>query len=309
VERNNYYSRRYEPMKGELLCLPCTVRTAHDIAVKATDNEKLQEELIVETMKWLSQTPNVLNGTPAAFHTRVQRMAKRITGNPDPFKELKKASNEIALRAVKVLEDRCARLGRAEAFRLAALGAICGNTIDFEVEEHKFRMDELESSLCACLDGALAVDDTSKLMESLQRSRKVVYLVDNAGEIVFDKFFIKTITDNYPVKVYAAVKSGPILNDATMDGAEQVGLGEVAEVITTGNDHIGTNLDESSEEFLGHLRSADVVIAKGQGHYESVTEVEDQLPKPIVYVLRAKCSLVAHRLGVPRNANVVKVVG
>jgi len=295
-------------MKGELLCLPCTVRTALDIAVKATGDVRLREELVVETMKWLSQTPNVLNGTPAAFHTHVQRMAKRITGNADPFRELKKASNEIALRAVKVLEKRCTILDFSDAFRLAALGAIWGNTIDFEVEEHKFRMDELESNLCACLDGALAVDDTPKLVKALQRSKDVVYLLDNAGEIVFDKFFIKVIADHFPAKVYAVVKSGPILNDATMDDAEQVGLKEVAKVVTTGNDHIGTNLDESSKEFLEHLHAADVVIAKGQGHYESLTEVESLVPKPIAYVLRAKCSLVADKLGVQRNANIVKIV-
>jgi uncharacterized protein with ATP-grasp and redox domains len=158
------------------------------------------------------------------------------------------------------------------------------------------------------LDGTLAVDDTPKLMEALQRSKKVVYLLDNAGEIVFDKFFIKTIADRFPVKVYAAVKSGPILNDATLEDARQVGLGEVAEVFTTGNDHIGTNLDESSDEFLERLRTADVIIAKGQGQYESLTEVESRLPRPIAYVLRAKCSLVADKLGVPRNGNIVKVI-
>jgi len=295
-------------MKGELLCLPCTVRTALDIAMKATNDKELQGEIVLETMKWLTQTPNVLNSTPAALHTRVQRTAKKLTSNTDPFKELKKTSNEIAMRAVKVLADKCAHLESADAFRLAALGAICGNTIDFEVEEHKFRMNELESQLCACLDGTLAVDDTPKLMKALRRSKNVVYLVDNAGEIAFDKFFIETIIDRFPVKVYAAVKSGPILNDATIDDAEQVGFGKVTEVITTGNDHIGTNLDESSKEFLEHLHNADIIIAKEQGHYESLTEVEDQLPRPIVYILRAKCSLVANRLGVSRNANVVKVV-
>jgi uncharacterized protein with ATP-grasp and redox domains len=295
-------------MKGELLCLPCTVRTALDIAVKATEDKELQGKLVFETMKWLAETPGVLNETPAAFHTHVQRMAKRITGNPDPFKELKKASNEIALRVAKVLEKKCAQLEFTDAFRLAALGAICGNTIDFEVEGHKFKMDELQSSLCACLDGTLAIDDTPKLAEALSRSKRVIYLLDNAGEIVFDTFFIKTITDHFQVKVYAAVKSGPILNDATMEDAKQVGLEKVAEVITTGNDHIGTNLEESSKEFLEHLRTADVIIAKGQGNYESLTEVEHVLPRPIAYVLRAKCSLVADTLGVPRNGNVVKIM-
>jgi uncharacterized protein with ATP-grasp and redox domains len=295
-------------MKGELLCIPCTVRTALDIAMKATKDKDLQGKLIFETMKWLTENPEVMNETPAAFHTHVQRMAKKITGNPDPFKELKKASNEIALRVVKVLENKYAYLEFTDAFRLAALGAICGNAIDFEVEGNQFSMDELESSLFECLDGTFAIDDTLKLVEALSRSKKVVYLLDNAGEIVFDMFFIKKIINNFPVKVYAVVKSGPILNDATLEDAKQVGLEEVAKVITTGNDHIGTNLDESSKEFLEHLHTADIIIAKGQGNYESLTEVEHLLPRPIAYVLRAKCLLVADTLGIPRNGNVVKII-
>ncbi len=295
-------------MKGDLLCLPCTVRTAYDIAVKATSDKEAQSKLVYETIKWLANDPNVLNGTPAAFHTYVQRLAKKITGNPDPFRELKKTSNEIALRAVKALENECKHLEFKESFRLAALGSICGNTIDFEVEGHRFSMNELEASLCACLKGELAIDDTSSLITALSKARKVVYLLDNAGEIVFDKFLIRKIIENFPVKVIAVVKEGPILNDATMEDAEQVGLREVAEVITTGNDHIGFELEESSEELLTHIRTADLVIAKGQGNYESITEVENVFTKPFVYILRAKCSLVADKLGVPRNANVVKVI-
>jgi len=295
-------------MKGGLLCLPCTVRTALDIAVKATEDKKLQSKLVYETMRWLAQNPKELDNTPAALHTYVQRLAKKITGNPDPFKELKKASNEIALRAVKSLEKECSQLGFRDAFRLAALGTICGNTIDFEVEGHQFSMEELESSLLSCLKEDLAIDDTPKLTEALSKSKKVVYLLDNAGEIVFDRFFIKMIAENFPVKVYAAVKDGPILNDATLEDAEQVGLKEVAEVITTGNDHIGLNLKESSKEFLDHIKDADLIIAKGQGNYESITEVENVLPKPIVYILRTKCSLVADTLSAPRNGNIVKVI-
>jgi uncharacterized protein with ATP-grasp and redox domains len=295
-------------LKGELLCLPCTVRTALDIAVKATRDKRLQSKLVYETMKWLADDPEVLNYTPAMLHTHVQRLAEKITGNPDPFKDLKKASNEIALRVVPVLEKKCAQLKFTDAFKLAVLGTICGNAIDFEVEEHRFSMDELESSLLLCLNGDFIIDDTLKLKKILSKSKKVIYLLDNAGEIVFDKFFIKTITSRFSVNVYAAVKNGPILNDATIEDAKQIGLEEVAKVITTGNDHIGVNLDESSEEFLEHLRTADLIIAKGQGNYESLTEFEHLFPKPIAYILKAKCSLVANKLSIPRNGNVVKII-
>jgi len=295
-------------MKGQTLCLPCTVRAAYDIATKATEDENLRRRVIAETMRWLAEKSDISETAPPFLHTYVFRLAKQITGNPDPFKPLKKVSNEIALRVIPLLEREYRRREFKEAFSLAALGAICGNTIDFEVEGHQVSMENLESSLLNCLKGDLTLDDTAKLMDALSKSEKVLYLLDNAGEIVFDKFFIRVIVENYPVKVWAAVKDGPILNDATMEDARQVNLGEVAEVITTGNDHIGLKLDESSEEFLRHLREADLIIAKGQGYFESITEVEHLLSKPIVYILRAKCILVAETLGVPQNGNIVKVV-
>jgi len=296
-------------VKGQLLCLPCTVRTAYDIAIKATDDEELQRKVIVETLKWLAANPNLLEtGSPEAFHTYVFRLAQKITGNPDPFKPLKDVSNEIAMRVLHVLEREVRSKDFKEAFRLAALGTICGNTIDFEVEGHKVSAENIEGSLVNCLKGELAIDDVSKLMDVLAKSRRVLYLMDNAGEIVFDKFFIKVITENYPVKVWAAVKQGPILNDATMEDANRVKLWEVAEVTTTGNDHIGLKMGESSEEFLGHLHAADLIIAKGQGYYESMVEVEHLIRKPIAYILRAKCVLVANELSVLQQGNVVKVV-
>ncbi len=261
-----------------------------------------------ETLKWLSENPKVLDDTPAAFHTYVQRLARKITGNLDPFKELKRTSNEIALKVVKALEKECSQLDFKDTFRLAVLGTLCGNTIDFEVEGHQFSIDELESSLLACLKEDLSIDDTPKIIEALSKSKNVIYLLDNAGEIVFDKFFIKVITENFPVKVYAVVKKDPILNDATIEDAEQIKLSEVAEVTDTGNDHIGLNLKESSKKFLDLLTTADFIIAKGQGNFESMTEIENILPKPIAYILRAKCSVVADALKVPRNGNVVKVI-
>ena len=295
-------------VKSQLLCIPCTVRAAYDIAVKATENEALRRRIVYETLRWLSEREDLLREPPPKLHTYVQRLTRRITGNPDPFKDLKRRSNEVALRVIRVLKRRCQEAGFTDAFRLAALGTICGNAIDFEVEGHEVSMSRLEDDLRSCLDSSLAVDDTSKFMDLLKNSRRLLYLLDNAGEIVFDKFLIQMIRSKYSARIFAAVKSKPVLNDATLEDAEQVGLDETAEVIATGNDHVGVNLDESSEEFLRHLREADLIIAKGQGNYESITEIEDLLSKPIVYMLKAKCILIAESLGVQQYDNVVKVV-
>jgi len=295
-------------MKGQILCIPCTVRATYDIATKATDNEELQMKAVTEVLKWLSENHNLLDMTPAMIHTYAFRLVQKITGNNDPFAQLKRESNRIAMKLSPLLRDELARLSFREAFKFAALGAICGNSIDFEVEGYEVTMGDLEKSLMKCLRGKLTIDDTPKLMDALSKANRVLYLLDNAGEIAFDKIFIEFITSNYPVKVLAVVKSAPILNDATMEDALQVELNSVAEVITTGSSSIGLNLDECSEEFLRQLERVDLIIAKGQGYYESVTEIENILCKPIVYMLRAKCLAVAKSLNVHPGANIIKLV-
>lgn len=295
-------------MKGSILCIPCTVRAAYDIALKATDNEELQMKVITEVLKWLSENHNLLNTTPAMLHTYAFRLVQKITGNNNPFAHLKRESNRIAMKLAPLLKKELSRLGFRDAFRFAALGAICGNSIDFEVEGYEVSMEDLEKSLMKCLKGKLTIDDTSKLMKALSEARLALYLLDNAGEIVFDKVFIEFIKENYPVKVLAVVKSAPIMNDATLEDALQTGLNNVAEVITTGSSSIGLNLDECSKEFMEHLERAELIIAKGQGYYESVTEIEKDLHKPIVYMLRAKCSAVAKSLNVHPGANIIKLV-
>ncbi|MBS7634915.1 DUF89 family protein [Candidatus Bathyarchaeota archaeon] len=295
-------------MKGHLLCIPCSLRTAYDIATKATDDEELQKKVLIETLKWLGEDNNLMSMTPAMLHTHVFRLVQKITGNNDPFAHLKMESNRIALNLIPVLKSEFKKRDFGDAFKFAALGAICGNSIDFEVEGHQISLDDLERSLLGCLNSDLVLDDTPKLMKMLSKAKSVLYLLDNAGEIAFDKFFIKIIVENYPVKVLAAVKSGPILNDATMEDALQVRLDEVAEVIATGSDSIGLNIDECYKDFMKRLKEADIIIAKGQGYYESLTEIEHILRKPITYMLRAKCLVVAKSLNVPQGSNVVKIV-
>jgi uncharacterized protein with ATP-grasp and redox domains len=295
-------------MEKNLLCIPCTVRTAYDIATRATNDEGQREKIVMNTIKWIVENPEILKISPTSLHTYVFRLSQKITGNPDPFNQIKKVSNEIAMKIVNRLEKNNKEKSFEEKFKLAALGTICGNTIDFEVEGHQLNINDLQSSLIRCLSGSLDIDDTSEFMQILSDSSKVLYLMDNAGEIVFDKFFIKTIKKRYTLEIYAVVKESPILNDATLDDARQIKLEEVAQIITTGNNHIGLRLEEASKEFLEYLSTVDLIIAKGQGNYESIMEIEHLIRKPIVYILRAKCIKVAEMLRIKQNGNIVKFV-
>ena len=109
-------------MKAQLLCIPCTVRAAYDIAVKSTMNEALRRKILYETLRWLAEKYDLTEITPPRLHTYVQRMARRITGNADPFRDLKRKSNMIALRVIRVLERKCKEAKFEDAFKLSVLG-------------------------------------------------------------------------------------------------------------------------------------------------------------------------------------------
>jgi uncharacterized protein with ATP-grasp and redox domains len=293
-------------MKRHLLCIPCTIRAAYDIAARATHDEELQEKVVIEVLKWLKKVFKDKEITPNILHTYAFRVAKRITGNNDPFDRLKKESNDLAVQLIPHLKSEYEKRSFRDGLRLAALSTICGNSIDFEVEDYHFSFSNLVNQLKNCLEEPLAINDLDKLMELLPRAKKIVYLHDNAGEVVFDKFFIEVITRNYPVKVVSAVKSGPVLNDATLNDAAQIKLEEFSQVVTTGSDSVGLVLKECSAEFLEHVREADLIISKGQGYYESLTELEHLLRKPILYMLKAKCIVVARSLNINVGDNVIK---
>lgn len=164
----------------------------------------------------------------------------------------------------------------------------------------------MKNVLFNCLEDELAIDDINHLMKLLEESEEILYLMDNSGEIVFDKILIEKIKENYEGEITAVVKKDPILNDATMEDAKHIHLQDLVSVITTGNGYIGVYPDNASTEFLNHLNSADIIVAKGQGCYESLTEMN--LYNRICYILRAKCIQVAKDLGVEKGEGIVKIV-
>jgi hypothetical protein len=152
----------------------------------------------------------------------------------------------------------------------------------------------------------LAIDDVGKAYELAKKAQTVLYLTDNAGEIVFDTLLVEQLR-NMGVKVIVAVKGGPVINDATLEDAEASGMSKVAEkIMTTGTNTVGFAVKEVSAEFLEAYNSLDLVFAKGMGYAETLTEYK--LKKPHVLLFRTKCNPVANYFGVAREKNVAKLM-
>jgi hypothetical protein len=244
------------------------------------------------------------NAVPAHLGTKRDRLLKRITGNTDPYAKKKWLSNKHALEMLPQAKQFIAHeLSPETRFRRACLCAIVGNVIEFDIPGHVFRFEDVAQMIRQAQED-LAVDEISKIFDAAKKAQEILYLTDNAGEIAFDKLLVGELK-RLGAHITVSVKGKPILDDATIQDAKNVGMQEVADdVIVDGTDTVGLVLKECSARFLSIRRSADLVMAKGMGNTETITETKST--KPHAMLLRTKCQPVANYFGTVKGKNVAK---
>jgi len=294
-------------LKVAASCALCLFNRGYNEILEATDDPQIRFKAIEELLCLLCREFKPTS-VPAIIGTKRDRMIKETTGNPDPFKEKKRICNREALRllpyAEKILSSKRDERSR---FRMACLISIVGNIMEFDIPGHEFMFSDI-ARLIQQAEKELVIDDLTEAFEIACRSKMILFLTDNAGEIAFDTLLVrelKSIIDDG--RVIVGVKGKPILNDATLEDALFVRMDKVADkIITTGSDALGLIPSECSEEFLKTYRSSDFIVAKGMAHAETLTELK--LEKPHLLLLRTKCPLVAGYFGVPRHKNVAKIL-
>jgi uncharacterized protein with ATP-grasp and redox domains len=296
-------SDRRDSLKVTLECAHCLLERAINQVKLATDDPELRMKVVQAMTKFLGDN---FNGDAVPSHIGTDRdlLVQRMTGN-DPYKDLKHLSNEIALGILPELQKLVDEHDDPkERFRTATLITAAANAIEFDVSGRDFSLDELRLIIDS-VETDLAIDQVEEFRKLLGGVDEVLYLMDNAGEMVLDMILIREIKRLGP-RVIAIVKRGPVLNDATTVDADEVDLGDCAdEVRDTGAAAIGVNLERSSEEFKKLFKSAKLIIAKGMGNFESLTEFDPSCPT--IHIMRTKCNPVAQHVGVPRNKNVVLI--
>ncbi|MDN5352077.1 MAG: damage-control phosphatase, subfamily [Clostridiales bacterium] len=278
-------------MKIARECIACLARQAVEIAEEATDCIEDQEKIIHVGLKALGEL--CFDETPPEVAYRMHQAAKAISGVEDPYDRLKEEYNRVAQSICDTIEEE-KWLERSEnAFDLACRLAIAGNIIDFSVGlelSPEAILRSVEDSLKQPLYGI----NPSVLKEAAEKAERILYIADNAGEIIFDKFLLRELPME---KVTYVVKGGPIVNDATMEDAISSGVSALVHVIDNGHNAQGTVLKACSEAFLQAFHSADLIISKGQANYETLSDIRD---KDIFYLLRAKCRSIAGVIGCQR---------
>jgi len=292
-------------LKVEPECAACILSRGTSEAIAATTNPAFRFRVMSELLKLLTKEFRP-SAVPADLGTKRDRIVKRITGNNDPYKRNKRISNEKALKilpyARKLVEEGYAQQDR---FKKACMCAIVGNVMEFDIPGHRFTFGSLRKSVREAAKD-LVIDDVGKIYELAKKAHEVLYLTDNAGEIVLDTLLVEQLK-SMGLAVTVAVKGGPVLNDATLEDVEVSGIGKIADkIITTGTDAVGLVPNEVSSDFLSAYNATDVVFAKGMGYAETLTEFK--LKKPHALLFRTKCNPVANFFGVAKEKNVAKLM-
>ena len=268
-------------------CIPCFVRQALDAARRVTDDEQVHEKLVRETLKLASTMP--FDKPPPWMGQQIHRMLREAIGQQDPYRVAKRGANGFALRLLPELRGV---IGAAEdPFEAAVRMAIAGNVVDLGVKSELSTM-EIQYALEAAMKVTLEGDAVDHLNDRAEAAERILYLADNAGEIVFDRLLIELLPID---RVTLVVKGAPIINDATREDAETAGLTELVDVIDNGSDAPGTILEDCSPAFGRCFDEADLIISKGQGNYETLSGVD----KEIFFLLKVKCPVIARDLGYP----------
>ena len=272
-------------MKAKPDCIVCVFRQALGAARLACDNPAQHLRVMQEVARWVAQTD--LERTPASLSRPLYATVTGITGNPDPYHAIKAESNRIALELLPSIRARIA--ASPDPLQTAIHAAAAGNLIDLGIG-HAF---DIAKDIPAMLDQPFKLNAIEEFRKELGPGRKLVYLGDNAGEIVFDMPLVEAILKTGTTVTFT-VKSGPIINDATLEDAHAVGLTDRVPVIGTGSNDIGVDWTRVSGEFLDAVRQADVLVSKGHGNFETCNE----RPENFYFLLKAKCAMVADALNV-----------
>jgi uncharacterized protein with ATP-grasp and redox domains len=195
--------------------------------------------------------------------------------------------NQFALQLYPELRERVGV--SSDPFEAAVRLAIAGNIIDFGVNS-TVEQDTVHEAILRSLTEPLDTAAVQRLRRAVEQAREILYLGDNTGEIVLDRLLIEQMPRE---KVTYAVRGGPILNDALMEDAQFAGLTDLVEVIDNGADAPGTILEACSETFRRRFAQADLIIAKGQGNFESLSDTDPR----IFFLLRPKCVVLARHVG------------
>jgi uncharacterized protein with ATP-grasp and redox domains len=266
-------------------CIPCIVNQAYRTSkLLAQGNTQLQVEIVKQVCRAVDSL-DVSSAAPM-FSSTMQSIVEKALGMKNPYGKVKEASLKKTRRFIPYLETMVKSAN--DKLEVALRVAIAGNTLDIAANPGFSIEHEVNKITANKVDG----DVVRTLHEDLKRAETVLYIGDNYEEALFDKILLEQLN---PKRLVFAVRSYPILNDVTLEDARNLEIDKVCEVIESGSKIAGTDLSQCTNEFLELFENANVVMAKGQGNYETLMDVD----RPIYFLFKVKCEAIARRCGLP----------
>ena len=288
-------------MKVKPECLTCLFERATYMCDLVVDDERVKFEALKELLDYASKNFS-RDSVPAIIGTERENIIKKHSGSDDPYEELKKKSNEVAEELLPITEN----FYNNSSDKLEALIRIMAtaNSMEYGVRGHSFDHETFGQVFEETLRERL-VGDIDKIRSRIDGQNKILYILDNCGEDIFDIFAIERLLE-MGKEVVTAPKTEPIINDATVKDLIEAGFKH--KVVPSGP-CIGVNPEMSTEEFLDLFWNPEyLILAKGMGNYETISEFEGELKGRLIYILRAKCNSVASNLEVNRGELVARLV-
>ncbi len=281
-------------------CVPCLLQRVRFEAAISNPGRSM-EALLAAAREIGDSCPGDVSAEVA---TRAHRAAYEALGTKDPYVEQKRRSNQVAIELLPRAREILGGTPEVDRLRTAVLLSIVGNVLDFGIRGGLDGPDGLEAIFDGLVGQGLGRDDTDAMAELLGPGRRIAYLTDNCGEVVFDRLLLEELRDR-GCHITLVVKGEPILTDATREDVEELGLGEsVDAVMDTGPMAVGVDLGTIPGETRSVIENADLVVSKGMANFESLS---DAGIAPIAYLLRTKCDPVARSVGEAKDINVMKL--
>lgn len=267
-------------------CIPCFLRQALEAARNVTGDGAIQEEILRDVLRMTAKLD--LARPPPFVGQQIHRRLREMTGINDPYRAAKELFNRLAMDVLSEL--RVAVRQARDPLLAAATYAVAANAIDMGISG-AYTTPDVRTALERAHDEALH-GDWVDFRAAVAEASDILYLADNAGEIAIDRLLIEELGCE---RVTLVVRGAPVLNDATMEDAIEVGMQDIVEVIDNGSDAPGTILSDCSESFRQRFNDAGLIIAKGQGNFETLSDAEGNL----VFLFKVKCPVISRHVGLP----------
>ncbi len=277
-------------MKTYLDCIPCFLKQALRAGRIATDDENKIKKLLDEVGMMIKTIP--MENTPPETGALIYKKICELTENKDPYRKIKQINMQHALKMYPNLKQKVKE--SKDSLLTAIRLAVAGNVIDLGVDKEF----NIEKDVEEILHQEFAIFDYQKFKKELKNAKEILYIGDNTGEAVFDKILIEELGK----PVIFVVREIPVINDITIKEAKQLEIDKLATVMSSGSIAPGTILNKCNKQFVKKFKTADMIISKGQGNYEGLSEVN----RLVFFLLKAKCSVIAKHISVQENDIILK---